>query len=402
MWDVFISHASEDKETIVRPLARALSAAGLKVWYDEFTLKMGVSLLRSIDQGISKSRYGVVIVSPHFFAKKWPQRELAGLFAHENNLGQVILPVWHNITQQEVESFSPILADRFGVSTAEGLNTVIREILRVVRPEDSKDKGFKKNGNSQEKSLKTAYENLQELSKEFKWISELSEIAKSFDRALKHIFAEILKTKDRNVIFIIIWIFIGLIFIGDFLTDNFERGLYYDDGSPEHFLVVPPGKIAAVKFISSQKVQITKLELYIQGGREIQIYILDSDFTPIFSKTYNPYHGWFVVDVSSKRILVEGEFYVGFQCLNWPLDEPRLGVDTTSPHHEMSYFGAINEILLSPRSNEDYMIRTEILSKQQSSLRIFGILFIISILFVLSISIQERLMRFWNRFLESI
>jgi hypothetical protein len=135
MWDVFICHAWEDKETVARPLAIALQKVGLKVWYDEFTLKIGDSLRRSIDYGLSKSKYGVVILSPSFFSKEWPQRELDGLVAREISSGKVILPVWYNVTRNDIEHFSPVLADRLGVSTASGLNTVLKEILRVVRPE---------------------------------------------------------------------------------------------------------------------------------------------------------------------------------------------------------------------------------------------------------------------------
>jgi len=62
MWDVFICHASEDKKDIAKPLALALIKMGLKVWYDEFTLKVGDSLRRSIDYGLSQSRYGIVIL----------------------------------------------------------------------------------------------------------------------------------------------------------------------------------------------------------------------------------------------------------------------------------------------------------------------------------------------------
>ena len=134
MWDVFISHAWEDKDTIARPLATALLKAGLKVWYDEFTLKLGDSLRRSINLGLSQSRYGVVILSPYFFDKEWPQRELDGLVAREVSSGKIILPVWHNVTREDVEHFSPVLADRLGVSTANGLDSVVQEILCVVKP----------------------------------------------------------------------------------------------------------------------------------------------------------------------------------------------------------------------------------------------------------------------------
>ena len=91
MWDVFISHAAEDKDAVARPLADALSRAGCRVWYDELTLSVGDSLSRSIDRGLAESRYGIVVLSPHFLAKEWPRRELDGLTVREVSSGKVIL-----------------------------------------------------------------------------------------------------------------------------------------------------------------------------------------------------------------------------------------------------------------------------------------------------------------------
>jgi len=82
-WDAFISHASEDKDSFVRPLATALASFGVNIWYDEFTLELGDSLSQSIDKGLAKSRYGVVVLSKSFMSKSWPQRELSGLVARE-------------------------------------------------------------------------------------------------------------------------------------------------------------------------------------------------------------------------------------------------------------------------------------------------------------------------------
>ena len=101
--DVFIAHASEDKEAVARPLANRLRERGYRVWYDEFQLKVGMSLRRSIDKGLVGSRFGVVILSPSFFAKEWPQRELDGLVARETS-GEPgrILPVWHEVDHDAV------------------------------------------------------------------------------------------------------------------------------------------------------------------------------------------------------------------------------------------------------------------------------------------------------------
>ncbi len=80
-FDFFISHASEDKDAIVRDLAAELTDLGAKVFYDEMTLKVGDSLRRSIDRGLANSRFGVVVLSEHFFRKEWTQKELDGLTA---------------------------------------------------------------------------------------------------------------------------------------------------------------------------------------------------------------------------------------------------------------------------------------------------------------------------------
>ena len=130
-YDVFICHASEDKESFVRALAVKLQDRGLKVWFDESTITLGDSLSRSIDNGLVNSRYGVVVLSKKFFEKEWPQKELDGLVAREEGLNKVILPIWHGITQQEVRFFSPILADRLAVSSDKGIDHVANEIVRV-------------------------------------------------------------------------------------------------------------------------------------------------------------------------------------------------------------------------------------------------------------------------------
>ncbi|HWC98447.1 MAG TPA: TIR domain-containing protein [Candidatus Sulfopaludibacter sp.] len=137
MWDVFISHASEDKKDVVEPLTRILTARGLSVWYDDTTLLLGDSLHRKIDEGLAGSRYGVVVLSKSFFAKNWPQQELSGLAARESGGSKVILPVWHEMRHSEILQYSPLLADRLGISTENGLEVVATEILKVVQPSTS-------------------------------------------------------------------------------------------------------------------------------------------------------------------------------------------------------------------------------------------------------------------------
>ena len=133
-FDVFISHASEDKDDIVRPLAHALRERGLVVWYDEFVLKIGDSLRRKIDEGISRSRFGLVVFSASFFAKGWPQHELDGLVTMSVDGRQILLPLWHKISMDEVVQASPSLADKVALRTADySVEEIADEIASVIK-----------------------------------------------------------------------------------------------------------------------------------------------------------------------------------------------------------------------------------------------------------------------------
>lgn len=116
-YDAFISHASEDKAELVKPLATALTRLGYRIWYDEFELRVGDSLRQSIDKGLVNSRFGIVVLSPAFFAKNWPQYELNGLTAREIQGHKVILPIWHSVDRAGVLAHSPSLADKVALST---------------------------------------------------------------------------------------------------------------------------------------------------------------------------------------------------------------------------------------------------------------------------------------------
>lgn len=131
--DVFISHASEDKEAVVRPLATALVAEGLKVWYDEFELRIGDSLRRKIDQGLANSHVGLVVLSHSFIAKGWTNYELDGIVTRSVSGEQVLLPIWHNISKQEVVAYSPSLADKVARNTAtHTVEEIAKEIAELI------------------------------------------------------------------------------------------------------------------------------------------------------------------------------------------------------------------------------------------------------------------------------
>ena len=133
-YDVFISHASEDKDDVARPLAEALRNNGLTVWYDEFELRIGDSLRRKIDKGIANSNFWVIVISRDFINKGWTNYELDGLITRAVNGEQTMLPVWHNITKREVINYSPSLADKLARSTTDfTVEEIADEIADLIR-----------------------------------------------------------------------------------------------------------------------------------------------------------------------------------------------------------------------------------------------------------------------------
>lgn len=130
---IFISHASEDKSSVALPLACLLQAEGFDVWYDEFSLTVGDSLIKSIDLGLANCDYAVVILSKHFFRKKWTARELAGLSTRElHSPEKIILPVWHNIEMNEVMAESAPLADKLALNSSIGFEALVEGIKKAV------------------------------------------------------------------------------------------------------------------------------------------------------------------------------------------------------------------------------------------------------------------------------
>ena len=134
-WDVFVSYASEDRESVARPLATILRDFGLRVWYDEMELRVGDNLRRKIDAGLKRCRFGVVILSASFFGKHYPESELSGLDQREQDGGKVILPVWHDVDVAAVRRHSPRLADRVALKWQDGIESVAAGLLEVIAPD---------------------------------------------------------------------------------------------------------------------------------------------------------------------------------------------------------------------------------------------------------------------------
>lgn len=132
MYDVFISHASEDKESFVNPLVEALQDAGIRVWYDALEMEWGKSLRKQIDNGIKRSKYAIVVLSKNFFAKKWTNRELDGILAKEGITGAAPLPIWYELTYEEVYDFSPTLSGLYSLSTDRHSITDICQSFKLI------------------------------------------------------------------------------------------------------------------------------------------------------------------------------------------------------------------------------------------------------------------------------
>ena len=137
---LFLCHANEEKVPFVRDLAEALFPF-YRVWYDEYSLPPGASIFQSVSAGLAACDFGVVVLSKPFFAKKWTQAELGGLFARESPTLRRIIPVWKDVNFEEVRDFSPILADRRAVNASDGVPAVVSFMSQAVKTAGQQD-GF--------------------------------------------------------------------------------------------------------------------------------------------------------------------------------------------------------------------------------------------------------------------
>ena len=118
-YDVFISHASEDKESFVNLLVEELQKRGVKVWFDRKDIIWGRSIRQSIDEGLKKSKFAIVVLSEFYIKKYWTNKEFNALFSLGSTLGEFILPIWYNITPEKAQEFSPMLSDTMALKSSE-------------------------------------------------------------------------------------------------------------------------------------------------------------------------------------------------------------------------------------------------------------------------------------------
>jgi TIR domain len=133
-FDAFISHASEDKEKFVDALAKGLESLGLKIWYDTAEVRLGDNLIGSIGAGLRKSRFCIVVLSPNFFAKHWPQAEMTSALNEEFGDGHTrVLPIWLDVDKAAVQLGAPMLAQKLAVSAKGGLPAVLSSLLIAIK-----------------------------------------------------------------------------------------------------------------------------------------------------------------------------------------------------------------------------------------------------------------------------
>jgi hypothetical protein len=134
-YDVFISHAVEDKESIANELYdRLKESTRLRIWYSGKKLIPGESIEKTIYKGLRRSRYGIAILSPTYLRKNWTTQELHSLLFRERDKDHVIFPILHQITLDEIVEKYPFMRDRYCISSNKGMDNVIRAITDKIKP----------------------------------------------------------------------------------------------------------------------------------------------------------------------------------------------------------------------------------------------------------------------------
>jgi hypothetical protein len=135
----FISHDSRNKEKIAEPLASRLVKLDCPVWYDEYSLQPGDSLRESIENGLKECSHCILVLTPEFLNNEgWGKREFDSIFTREIvEESNIIIPIWSNVSREQVYEYSPALADRVGIQWEEGVHSVAKEIKDVINPQSA-------------------------------------------------------------------------------------------------------------------------------------------------------------------------------------------------------------------------------------------------------------------------
>ncbi len=138
--DIFLCHASEDKEEVLRPIVEACGQAGISCWFDEAEIKWGDSITQKVNEGLTKARYVVVVFSTSFVEKNWPQRELYATLNQEAATGEVkVLPllVGSAAERKKILVRFPLLNDKRYLPWDGDLRAIVAALLARLRPNES-------------------------------------------------------------------------------------------------------------------------------------------------------------------------------------------------------------------------------------------------------------------------
>lgn len=130
--DVFLCHAWDDRQGAAKELHDLLVTAGVKVWFSEKDLVLGVPMMRAIDKGLANSRIGLVLVTPALLTRLPKEgvadKELSALLARDQ-----LIPIVHNTTYEKLRDISPLLGSRSGLDTSEdSMSVVVAKIAELV------------------------------------------------------------------------------------------------------------------------------------------------------------------------------------------------------------------------------------------------------------------------------
>lgn len=139
-YDVFISHAVEDKESIANELYRKLDKKGLKVWYSGSDLKVGDRLAESIHDNLDQCRFGVTILSPTYLSKIWTLNEFFFFLKRDIDGKKTILPVLYNITPEELAAKFTPMANIVAIRAERGIDFVADKLFEEIQKQRSLEK----------------------------------------------------------------------------------------------------------------------------------------------------------------------------------------------------------------------------------------------------------------------
>jgi hypothetical protein len=131
-YDVFLSHVAEDWD-IVNPLVSALREAGFRVWYSHDHLQPGESILPEVEKGLKRSRFCIVVLSQAYVNSSWATYELFTTIARKNGNKPVCIPVWHDISSEQIRRHYPVnIVDLYGISTKHGIEQMMVKLKHAL------------------------------------------------------------------------------------------------------------------------------------------------------------------------------------------------------------------------------------------------------------------------------